>query len=172
MKRHSQVQGWCKNNWHTILEKKVGTYGRHQYLYEIWKYESPYSQVCLEIRKPKTQKTVITEKLHEEKILLSLLSWWLCLNGSLRRVQCWSPFRCSKISSMKSKTCPLTWPAIHLSLKRTSKLKKVLFGNMSYMEATIILLSYVSNQFWGTFKLKHYFEHGTISFSFSSQKLP
>lgn len=76
-------------------------------------------------------------------------SWWLYVSGSPRCVQCWSPFLMFKISSMKSQTCPLTWPAIHLSLEKTSKLKKLLFGNINYMEATIILSAMWAINFGG-----------------------
>lgn len=100
----------------------------------------------------------------KKRCLLSLLlPWGLCLSGSLRCVQCWLPSRRSKISSMKSKTCPLTWLAIHLSLERTSKLKK-LSGNMSHRGYNNSS-SYVSNQFWGTFKLKQCFEDGPVMYS-------
>lgn len=98
----------------------------------------------------------------KDRCLLWLPFRRCCLHGSFRGIWFWLPIQMSKISSMKPKASLLIWPAIHLLLERIPKLKILLFGNMNYVEATIILPSYVRNQFWGTSKLKQSLEDGRI----------
>lgn len=97
----------------------------------------------------------------KDRCLLWLPFWRLCLHGLVRGVQCWSPIQISKISSVEPKTSPVIWSVIYLSLERIPKLKRLLFGNMNYLEAAIPPSYYVSNLFWA-FKLKQNSEYGRV----------